>query len=108
MSSALQSGTAVIGADGTARITLGPNVYGTKWVIDRMTCFSTSTLATQLRVFLGFENGQLIDNTTLGNNAASEVNNLILNAGEVLVWVWSNGTPGAACTGMVFGEQRRR
>lgn len=109
MANALQSATAVIDSAGEARVTVGPMVYGTRWKISRFTTSSNSTNQTRLTIYQGFEGGSVVDFTVIGNNNASEVaGNMELQAGETLVWVWINGSPGAQCTATVFGEQVRR
>ena len=99
----LGSGTAVFDATGTARVRLGPAVYGSRWNVDLMSVSSTSTLQTTCNVYRDVENaGASIDNTRTGNLDTSNTS-VDLNAGQVLIFVWTGGTPGATATVSVSG-----
>lgn len=109
MSQPLASLNLTIAADGTAQGEMSPVIYGTEWKITRYTTQSTSTLQTRLFMWLNFRDGFPVDTTYLGNGAASELPNPItLGPSDKLVWRWEGGTPGAAVTGVAYGEAKRK
>lgn len=108
MSQPLASLNLTIAADGTATGEMSPVQYGVKWKITRFTTQSNSVLQTRLFIWLNNIGGFPVDNTYLGNGAASELNNAVtLIGGDKLIWQWQGGTPGGAVTGIAYGESLR-
>lgn len=99
----LASTSAVFNAAGVARASLGPAVYGSRWNVDRMVATTTSVLPTQCDVYRNVESPlSKIDSTRTGNNDTSETN-LDLRPPDTLIFVWTNGTPGATATAILAG-----
>lgn len=105
----LQSITDTFDADGIARASTGPTVFGTKWEVTRLVTSTTSVADTTLKVYLNSETpSALVDSTYLANNDVSETNSIMLATLDKLVFVWEGGTPGAVATGIVTGMQKGR
>ena len=102
--------SAVFDATGDATASLGPTTYGTTWEIQGLSTSSDSTDECELRVFKNNPNsaGSMVLNTFAGNADSSAGDNIVLRFGERLHFVWSNGTPNARATGVIFGVQRGR
>lgn len=97
---------ATIGADGSARVSLGPVIYGTTWKVARVVVTTTSTSATQFRLYRNsVAPARQVDSTFRGNDATSEESPPIpLYYGENLIGVWSLGTPGATARMSLYGD----
>jgi hypothetical protein len=99
--------TAIFGADGVARLRIGPQVFGERWHIRRMTVNTTSANDTDVRVFLNAEiDTRMIDGSFTGNRDFSETN-LTLQTLDNLIVVWVDGTPGAFASFLVQGTTER-
>lgn len=99
----LGSGTAVFDASGKAVVRLGPTVYGSRWKVDLMSVSTTSTLQTTCNVYRDSESAAAsLDNTRTGNLDTSNTD-IDLTAGQVILFVWTGGTPGALATVSVSG-----
>lgn len=82
---------------------MGPSVYGSRWNVDRMVVSTTSTAVTKCDVYRNaVSDANKVDNTRTGNADTSETN-LDLNPPDVLIFVWTGGTPGAVATASVAG-----
>jgi hypothetical protein len=99
--------TTVFDATGTARIVIGPTVFGENWKIRRMAVTTSSTQDTDVRVYLNAEiDTRMIDGSYTGNRDFSETN-LTLQTLDNLIVVWVGGTPGAYASVLLQGLTER-
>lgn len=96
--------SATFGANGQARASIGPTVYGTDWIVKRMVTTTSSTLESQQNVYFNVESASsLIDGTYSGNSDTDDTE-IPLHTLDKLVFVWTNGTPGAVATAILSGD----
>lgn len=99
----LGSVTATFGADGVARASIGPSVYGAKWHVDRIVVSTTSVLPSTCTVYRNVEAASAqLDHTRTGNADTSETS-LDVPSPDALIFVWLGGTPGAVATAVISG-----
>lgn len=97
--------TAQFGADGVARIRIGPQVYGTKWNIRRVAIQSTSATKPVFTMYRNSEQiSSFVDGSKSGNSDSSETDIELLTLDQ-LICVWHNGTPGSYAAVSVQGRQ---
>lgn len=103
-----ESQTAVAGADGIARVSMGPLRSFERWDVRTTTVASTSsTLVPTARVYRGAESpSRLIDGTYNGALNTTDVA-YSLRSGEKVVTVWTGCDVGAQCTVTLEGESVR-
>jgi hypothetical protein len=88
---------------GTARLTIGPTIFGESWRIRRMTVATDSIEDTDARVYLNAEmDTRLVAGTWIGNRDFNETD-LTLQTLDRLIVVWVGGTPGATATFVLQG-----
>ena len=94
-------------ASGIGRVRIGPPTAVAYWHVTGMTSVvANSVLTPQLRVYKGYESPSTLVNSTLRAGATvSTQDDIPLAPGEILIFVWSNCTPGAWCTATIRGEQ---
>lgn len=99
--------TAVYDSTGTARLTIGPTVFGEIWRVRRMTVTSTSTIDSDARVYLNAElDSRLVAGTWSGNRDFNETD-ITLQTLDRFIVVWVGGTPGALASFLVQGVTQR-
>jgi len=99
--------TVTFDATGTARVTVGPTVYGESWRVRRMTVTSDSALDSDARVYLNSEiDSRLVAGTWSGNRDFNETD-LTLQTLDRLIVVWVGGTIGAHASFLVQGTSVR-
>lgn len=92
---------------GTARIIIGPTVFGESWRVRRMTVTSDSTLDSDAKVYLNAEiDSRLVAGTWSGNRDFNETD-LTLQTLDRLIVVWVGGTPGANASFLLQGITER-
>lgn len=95
---------AIFDANGEARASTGPSVYGIDWHISRLVTNSDSPTICELSVYRNSESPTTKeDHTFIGNDDSSETN-IVLRSGESILFVWSNGTTGSHATAIISGE----
>jgi hypothetical protein len=95
--------SAVFSAAGIARARIGPTVYGENWRIRRMTVSTTSTVDTDVRVYLNSEiDTQLVAGSFSGNQDFNETD-LTLQTLDNLIIVWVGGSIGANASFLLQG-----
>jgi len=95
---------ATFDASGIARATIGPQIYGTKWLVDRINVTSTSVLSSQCRVYLNAEVDTALFTGTYSGNQDSDDSDFTMDTLDKLIFVWSGGTVGAVATAIVTGK----
>lgn len=103
-----ESATAVAGADGIARVQLGPLRAFETWAVASTTVSSTSsTLVPTARLYRGAEQpSRLIDGTYTGTLDTTDTT-YKLRSGDKVIAVFSGCDVGAQCTVTVEGETTR-
>jgi len=92
---------------GTARITIGPTIYGERWRVRRMTVTSTSDTDSDARVYLNAEiDSRLIAGTWSGNRDFNETD-ITLQTLDRFIVVWEGGSPGASASFLLQGIAER-
>lgn len=99
--------TGVFDANGIARVTVGPTVYGESWRVRRMTVTSDSALDSDAKVYLNSEiDSRMVAGTWSGNRDFNETD-LTLQTLDRLIVVWVNGTPNAHASFLLQGTKAR-
>jgi hypothetical protein len=95
---------ATANANGVARGSLGPTVYGHSWNISRITTTTNDfNKRNEVRVYLNGESQQrLLAGSYNGNQDFNETT-VTLQTLDKLIPVWSGCTPGTVCTLQVQG-----
>jgi len=92
---------------GTAKIIIGPTVFGENWRVRRMTVTSDSALDSDARVYLNAEiDSRLVAGTWSGNRDFNETD-ITLQTLDRFIVVWVNGTPGANASFLIQGTSER-
>jgi hypothetical protein len=93
---------------GTARVILGPTVFGESWRVRRMAVYSSDSVAdSDARVYLNAEiDSRLVAGTWSGNRDFNETD-ITLQTLDRLIVVWVDGTPGANASFLVQGVSVR-
>lgn len=102
----LAGDTVTLDGAGYAARTFGPQVAFSSWLVQRV-AVQTNTGKPEVRLYRGTTESiaAFVDGTRSGNGDVGEYNPpLRLTAGESLLVVWRNGTPGAACSVTLTGE----
>lgn len=95
--------TVVFDSSGTARITIGPSVYGETWRVRRMTVTSDSAADSDARVYLNAEiDSRLVAGTWSGNRDFNETD-ITMQTLDRFICVWTGGTPGARASLLLQG-----
>ena len=94
---------AVVGSDGTARVTMGPTTHGVVWQITSMSVQSTELDDCQARIYKN-GGGALIAGTYSGSMDTAN-GQTILQAQETVHCVWSEATVGATVQLTLFGTE---
>lgn len=104
-----QSAQAVFGANGIARVTVGPSRFDERWHIWLTNIVTTSTAITAFKLYRQRETASsIIDQSLYNGNGDVSDSEITLVAGEPLVGVWTGGTPGAVATLTLVGESINR
>ena len=94
-----------IGADGTGRITQGPTVHGTEWLVTSMSVELVGvTDDSEARIYKN-GGGALIAGTYSGSMDSAGGSTVRLAAQENIHCVWSNATPGATAQLTLLGSE---
>lgn len=96
-----ESGSAVVGGNGRARVDIGPAGLAQEWSAAWATVQSESALPTF--AILSGPGGNGLGATRSGNQDTTDLPDIVLKPGQRLTAEWFNGTPGARCTLMVYG-----
>jgi hypothetical protein len=100
--------TAVFDSTGTARVIIGPDVYGEYWRVRRMTVTSDSASDSDARVYLNAElDSRLVAGSWSGNRDFNETDMTLMTLDRLIV-VWDGGTPGARASFLLQGVVERR
>lgn len=99
--------TAVFNSAGTARLTIGPTVFGERWRVRRMTVSSDSANDSDARVYLNAEmDSRLVAGSWSGNRDFNETD-ITLQTLDKFIVVWVNGSPGAYASFLLQGVTER-
>lgn len=102
----MTSVNAVFGADGMARASVGPRVFGVTWTVERYGTNTNSATDTKLFVYRNNESdANYLDSSDNANNDVSDNNAIPLQTLDTLLFVWSGGSVGAIATASIFGTQ---
>ena len=97
----------VFDGTGVARVRIGPTVYGESWRLRRMTVNTTSSSDTDAKVFLNYETeSRMVAGSYSGNRDFNETD-MTLQTLDVLICVWTEGTPGANASLVLQGTKER-
>lgn len=103
------SASATFDANGQARATLGPSVYGVRWTITKMVTTTTSVDSATLKVYLNVvSEASIVDTTGSANADVSDDVGIVLETSDKLIFVWELGTPGTVATIVIYGRQEGR
>ena len=92
---------------GTARLTIGPTVFGEIWRVRRMTVTSDSALDSDARIYLNAElDSRLVAGTWSGNRDFNETD-ITMQTLDRFIAVWVGGTPGARASLLIQGVTQR-
>lgn len=97
-----ESASGVFNSSGVATVQIGP-VRRQTWRPENIGVTTTSTTATEARVYQGSASGTFYAGTYSGNRDNAPASGLRLSPGQVLTVVWSGGTPGARATVTLAG-----
>ena len=91
---------------GRAEVRIGPPTAVQTWKVAAMVSTVTnSPTESQLLVYKNTESpSQVVNSSVSANNAVSTGDDVILQPGDQLLFVWSGATPGAWCTASIRGE----
>jgi len=99
------SNSAIFDASGKAVARLGPQRYGERWLITYTSITTNSVSTTGMSCFRNFEGDTNFQEASVFNgNKDSSDTVFDLATGEVLIFVWTGGTPGRIGTVSVRGE----
>ena len=99
---------AVFDSAGTARLTIGPTIFGETWRVRRMTVTSDSLSDSYARVYLNAElDSRLVAGSWSGNRDFNETD-ITLQTLDRFIVVWVGGTPGRHASFLVQGVTERR
>lgn len=106
----LESVNAIADASGRAVVTKGPERYGESWSVTLINTSTNSVLESKLRVYRNVESptAQVLGTYSGNNDTASGGEAIRVNAGDKLVFVWSNCTVGASCSARLEGDYHSR
>lgn len=92
---------------GTAKVIMGPTIYGETWRVKRMAVNSDSTADSDARVYLNAEiDSRMIAGTWSGNRDFNETD-ITLQTLDRLICVWVAGTPGTNASFLLWGTAER-
>lgn len=94
---------AVVGSNGTARITITVPGHGVTWRVTTMSVLSTATDDSEVRVYKNGGGALLAGSYSGSMDSAGGV--IDLASQENLHAVWSNATPGATVQLSLFGTE---
>jgi hypothetical protein len=98
----------VFDSTGTARLIIGPTIFGETWRVRRMTVTSDSDSDSDARVYLNAElDSRLVAGTWSGNRDFNETD-ITLQTLDRFIVVWVGGTPGKRASFLVQGVTERR
>jgi hypothetical protein len=99
--------SAVFDSTGTARLTIGPTIFGEIWRVRRMTVTSDSDNDSDARVYLNAElDSRLVAGSWSGNRDFNETVITLLTLDRFIV-VWVDGTPGKRASFLLQGVAER-
>lgn len=99
------SASIALDASGTGTLAFSPAKYRETWNIARYTTNGNSPTEPVVSVYRGSIGSRLIDTTKRGNADVSEMtDDLIVNAGELIIVQYTGGTSGAVMTFYIEGE----
>lgn len=102
------SASAVFDGSGTAILRLGPQVYGHSWTVSRLVISTGSTLPTKCRIYLNnVVDSRLVAGSYSGNRDFDETTLPLFNL-DILIAVWTGGTPDSYATLNVQGTLTAR
>jgi hypothetical protein len=100
--------TVTFDSTGTARIIIGPSVYGETWRVRRMTVTSDSAVESDARVYLNAEiDSRLVAGSWSGNRDFNETD-ITLQTLDRFICVWTRGTTGARASLLIQGIVENR
>ena len=92
-------------SNGRAAAEIGPHRYGERWEIELIYTSTNSIQQSRLKVYRGVESESArILGSYSGNDDTASGGTTKLQAGERLLFVWTNADPGALCTARLEGE----
>jgi hypothetical protein len=98
---------AVFDITGTARLRIGPTVFGESWRVRRMTVSTDSAGDTDAKVYLNAElDSRMVAGSYSGNRDFNETD-VTLQTLDQLIVVWLEGSPGANATFVLQGTKER-
>lgn len=99
------SGQGVFGANGEARVTLGPVPWGQRWALTSVSVRTTSVAITQATVYRSTVSptNQLDTTKRRGNGSTTDVK-IDLHHAESVVVLWTGGDVGATATATAEGD----
>lgn len=100
-----ESRSAKFDNDGRASVVMEPPRSYETWSITQTHIHTSSPTQTQLTIYRDSEEpGNVIEGTALGNSDESDTA-LELRAGQKLIYVWKEGTPGEIATVTIRGTR---
>lgn len=97
----------LFGANGVARLRIGPQVFGESWRIRRMVVSTDSTSDTDVRIYLNAEmDSRLVAGSYSGNRDFNETD-MTLQTLDTLIVVWVEGSPNANASFILQGTRER-
>lgn len=98
------SGVGVVGADGTARVTLTPLRAFESWLVRSCSITCSSAAVSRFELLIGSSRA---NSTEYGNlNTDAQMNEVVQN-GQPIVGVWSRADPGSTVSMTLRGETTR-
>lgn len=103
------SGSAVASAAGVATVFLPLVPFGERWVINSLSCLSTSALRSAFNVYRNaVSQPTFLDGVTISGNKNTTDTVMRLEPNDRLVCQWTNATPGSVCTVTAEGSKATR
>ena len=98
----------IVGADGTATVTLGPAGTWTGWKVQRVSVRLSAGGGFAATYRNAINEASLIDATSRGDSdVADYIEPIVLPPGETIVVRWSGADPGARATAVLAGAEVR-
>jgi hypothetical protein len=102
-------GQAIVGANRTATVSLGPQGWGTRWFLTQANVSTTTgvnDVASTVSLYLGsqVQANLLGGGTYSGGQDTIGLNTRPLQPGDIINAVWQNATPGDTATIVLYGQ----